>query len=435
MRAGENRSRAGRSVLAQARQKLSEVCEAIVGGEYQQAVDLADEGLARLEQASPSPEREEVRFSLLLERGRARELKGDYAALADFQKVRSEAPGPEQRTAALVGIAECYSGTGEYAAAEDGYRMALEEAQSGGYDLQAVRSWSGLGTLFWKQGRLDEAVPALLQARTILQRVPDVYELGRVLISLGIAHHFAGRLDEAVTAYEEALNCFRTVGDDHRVSAVLNDLGEVYQELRDLERALHYHEEAIGVATRAGAERIGVDITRNIGVDLLLMGRYSEAMIALNQALSRARELGDKDFVLQALYSLGDALLRQGDVARAMTIVNELAAEAEAVRSELHMARAKYLRGRIHLACGERDQAQAVFQDALRDAHAATTRMLLWQLHAALGRSIDDPAVAQVHFRIAADFIKQTVDPLTDPQVRARFLEQPEVRAVLERAE
>ena len=43
--------------------------------------------------------------------------------------------------------------------------------------------------------------------------------------------------------------------------------------------------------------------------------------------------------------------------------------------------------------------------------------------------------LAQVHFRIAADFIRQTVEPLTDPDMRAQFLEQPEVRAVLDRAE
>lgn len=416
------------------RRKGQEAQQAIACGHYRQAVELADEGLALLESILPSNEQERLRFHLLLERGRARSLSGDYAALPDFQAVRADSKEPAQRAEALVGIADCLSGTGDYQTAENGYRMALEEAQEGGYDLCCIRSWIGLGTLCWKQGRMEEAVQALRQAREILHRTPDVYELGRALLNLGIAHTFAGRLEQAITAYNEALRCFRTLRDDHRTAAVLNDLGEIHQELRDLERALQYHEEAIALAVGVGAERIEVDITRNIGVDLLLMSRYSEAMMCLEKALSRAREIGDKDLSLQALYSLGDALLRQGKVERAMAVAGELAAEATAARSELHAARAKFLQGRSHLARGERKTAQAVLQNTLKDAHALPSWMLLWQLHAALGRATEDREVAQVHFRIAADFIQQMTEPLNDPVLRSRFLEQPEVQAVLERA-
>jgi tetratricopeptide (TPR) repeat protein len=420
--------------LETAYRKGQEARQAISGGRYQQAVDLANEGLALLEEIPPTEGRERLRFVLLLERGRARALSGDYAALADFQAVRSGSQEPALRAEALVGIAHCYSGTGDYQTAESAYRIALEEALENRSDLVCIRGWIGLGALFWRQGRIEEAVQALHEAHTVLQRKPDIYELGRVLINLGIAHTFAGRLDKAITAYHEALKCFRTLQDDHRAAAVLNNLGEIYQELRDLDQALRYHEEAITLAVEAGAERVEVDITRNIGVDLLLMSRYSEAMMCLEKALSRAREIGDKDLALQALYSLGDALLRQGSVERAMAVAGELTAEAEAVGSELHIARAKFLQGRSHLACGERRAAQAVLQEALKGAHALPSRVLLWQLHAALGRTAEDPEIAQVHFRIAADFIRQTAEPLNDSELRSRFLEQPEVQAVLERA-
>jgi len=427
--------RSSRVTFDTARQKVLEARQATVSGRYREAIDLTQAGLALLDDFSPSPEQSRIRFDLLLERGRARRLIGDYASLADFQAVRNESTDPAQRAAALVGIGECYSGTGDYIAAENAFHLALEEGEAGGLALCLIRSWSGLGTLYWKQGRIEEAVQALLKARVALQKTPDVYELGHVLVSLGIAHNYAGRLDRAMAAYEEALSCFRTLGDEHRVAAVLNNLGEVYQELGDVEQALTYHQEAVGIASRAGARRMEIDITRNVGVDLLMMGRYNEAMANLHQALAWARELGDKDLILQALYSLGDALLRQGDAGRALEVAGELAAEAQAVRSGLHAARARYLQGRAHLSRGDRAAAQATLQTALADAHAVTSRVLLWQLHAALGRATDDLNLAQVHFRIAADFIHQTVEPLTDPRLRARFLEQLEVRAVLERAE
>ncbi len=419
------------SLAAEVLHRLQSAREAITSGRYQQAAALTTEALALLGEGSNHPL---LRFSLLLERGRARVLAGDYTALTDFQAVRAGSSDPLQRAEALVGIGDCYSGTGDYSTAEEAYLMALDEARACNSSLCSVRSLLGLGTLCWKEGRVERAIELLQEAREMLLSSPDAYELGRVLLSLGIAYAYSGRMDRAIEAYSESLRCFRSLGDEHRAAAALNNLGEVYQELGNLERALQYHEEAITLGVGVGAERIEVDVTRNIGVDLLLMGRYSEAMMCLEKALSRAREIRDKDLTLQALYSLGEAYLRQGKVERAKALVSELAAEATAVRGELHLTRARFLEGRIYLATGEREAAHQVLQQALAEAHALPSRFLLWQLHAALGRATENPEVAQVHFRIASDFILQTADPLEDSDLRSHFLEQPEVRAVLERA-
>lgn len=434
MKAGSALERQEQAVLAQVRQKVEEAHQAISRGRYQQAVELTGEGLALLQSATPSEHQQHLYFSVLLVRSRARLLYGDYSALPDLQTVRTGATDRIQRAEALVGIADCSSGIGDYQTAEEAYRTVLAETQEDRHGLVCIRAWIGLGALYRKQGHIEKSVQALLQARHLLQQTPDAYELGRTLINLGIAYAFAGRLHEAITAYDEALKCFRTLRDDHRTAAVLNNLGEIYQELRDLGQALRYHEEAITLATEVGAQRIAVDVTRNIGVDLLLSGRYSEGMMCLQQALSQAREIEDKDLALQALYSLGDAFLRQGEIERAIALAGELAAEAAAVKSDLHMSRARYLLGRCHLARGERQTAQAILQEALAEAHAVPSRILLWQLHATLGRATEDPEVAQVHFRIAADFIRQTAEPLISAELRSQFLEQPEIRAVLERA-
>lgn len=421
--------------LQTSQQLLKRAQEEITSGHYQQAVQLANEGLDLIGPPPSSSEQEHLRWNLLLHRGRARVLMGDYTALSDFQAIRDQSPDPAQRVEALIGAADCHNGMGEYTIAEEEYRKALQEAEANGINPPRIRAWIGLGTLYWKQGRIEEAIRTLSQARSALQRTPDLHELGRVLLGLGIAYDFAGQIEEAIAAYEDALKCFRSLRDDHRAAAVLNNVGELYQELRDLDRALRYHEEAAMLAAQAGADRISIDISRNLGVDMLLMGRYSEAMLALNQALSRAREIRDKDLSLQALYNLGDAFLRQGEVDRAMAIARELADEAAAVRSELHAARAQFLQGRAYLARGDRSMAQSILQAALGHAHAIPSRWLLWQLHAALGRATDDPQIARVHFRIAADFIHQIADPLSDPTLRSCFLSQPEIQAVLRRAE
>lgn len=420
--------------LENAQQLLRRAREETVSGHYPQAVQLTTEGLDLLDTLPSSPEREHLRWDLWLQRGRACFLMGDYAGLSDFQTVRDQSSDPVQRAEALIGAADCHNGMGSYDVAEEEYQTALREAEASGSDISRIRGWIGLGTLRWKQGRVEEAIRILNQARSALQRTPDLYEMGRVLLGLGIAYDFAGQMEEAIATYEDALKCFRSLQDDHRIAAVLNNVGEIYQELRDLDRALLYHEEAIRLASRSGADRIAVDITRNLGVDMLLLGRYSEAMLALNQALSQARAIRDKDLALQTLYNLGDAFLRQGEVDRALAIAGELADEAAAIRSELHAARAQLLQGRAYLAQGDRLRAQNILQAALGHAHAIPSRWLLWQLHAALGRATDDPPIARVHFRIAADFIQQIAEPLSDPQLRSRFLSQPEIQAVIRRA-
>lgn len=421
--------------LENAQQLLRRAREETVSGHYQQAVQLATEGLDLLDTLPSSPEREHLCWDLLLQRGRARFLMGDYTGLSDFQTVRDQCSDPMQQAEALIGAADCHNGMGSYAVAEEEYQTALREAEASGSDISRIRAWIGLGTLRWKQGRVEEAIRILNQAQSALQHTPDLYELGRVLLGLGIAYNFAGQIEKAIATYEDALKCFRSLQDDHRTAAVLNNVGEIYQELRDLDRALLHHEEAMRLASRSGADRIAVDITRNLGVDMLLLGRYGEAMLALNQALSQARAIRDKDLALQTLYNLGDAFLRQGEVDRALAIAGELTDEAVAIRSELHAARAQLLQGRAYLAQGDRSRAQNILQAALGHAHAIPSRWLLWQLHAALGRVTDDPQIARVHFRIAADFIHQIAEPLSDPQLRSRFLSQPEIQAVIRRAE
>jgi tetratricopeptide (TPR) repeat protein len=423
-----------RERLESATHRYQQAHAATTTGRYSDALRLVEEGLDLIASLPPSEEREHLRFALTLERGWARRFLGDYTALSDFQDVRQNSPVHAQRSEALVGIGDCYSKLGDYIAAENAYNQALEETRDTGATLCRVRAWDGLGTLCWKQGRMDEAVRLLTQARMALRHTRDAFVLGNVLLSLGIAYAFAGRLDQAISAYEEALDCFRSLDDGHGMALVLNNLGEAHQELFNVESALHYHEEAVRLASNLGILPILLDATRNMGVDLVLMGRYSEGMMCLEKALAQAREAGDKDLALQALYSMGDASLRQGRVAQALDLAAQLEAEASAVGSALHITRARMLRGRIHLAQGNRRAAQAVLQEALTSAHALPSHLLLWQLHAALGRASEDPEVARLHLQIAADFIHQTADPLPDPALRARFLEAPEVQAVLRAA-
>lgn len=420
-----------RRALTLAVQKQQQVRDAMVSGQYQHAAQLLEKGFDLLEHLPKNEDWQEAMFLLLLEQAWLKRFQGESGALEDFRSVRQRSPSPYQQAEALVGIGDCYRKMGDYGKAETAYRQAIAESNPEERSTCCIRAWSGLGALYWQQGRVEESLEVLDRAHHALRHNPSVFDLGVVMLHMGVAHYYAGQLDRALAANREAFECFQTLGDDRGIAMVLCNLGEAYQELNDIQTALEVHQEGLEAARRAGAPIVEIDLVRNIGVDLMLMGRCSEGMEHLERARELASEIGDRDLFLQVLYSLGDAFLREGRVNRAMKVALELEEEANSLNSALRLARAKLLQGRIHLAQGERERATAVLQDALANAQTLPSRLLLWELHAAIGRACRDPEVACVHLQIAADFIHQTAEPVSDEALSRNFLRRPDVQAVL----
>jgi hypothetical protein len=87
--------------------------------------------------------------------------------------------------------------------------------------------------------------------------------------------------------------------------------------------------------------------------------------------------------------------------------------------------------GELLFAKGESAAAVMALQTATLAAQTAVDRGTLWKLHAAMSHMVDNPAIAAVHMQIAADFIRQTAEPLQDPKLKESFLNAPPVIAVL----
>ena len=67
-------------------------------------------------------------------------------------------------------------------------------------------------------------------------------------------------------------------------------------------------------------------------------------------------------------------------------------------------------------------------------AQTSVDRGILWKLHAAMSHVADNEQIAAVHLNIAAEFIRQTAEPLQDERLRQSFLFAPPVLAVLHAA-
>jgi hypothetical protein len=82
----------------------------------------------------------------------------------------------------------------------------------------------------------------------------------------------------------------------------------------------------------------------------------------------------------------------------------------------------------------ERQAAMVELNTAMLAAQVSLDTGVLWKLHATMAHVVEDANIAAVHLNIAADFIRQTAEPLPDPQLKACFVYAPPVLAVLQEA-
>jgi tetratricopeptide (TPR) repeat protein len=262
----------------------------------------------------------------------------------------------------------------------------------------------------------------------------DAREQARALTSLGRARHARGEYQTALSAHQEALTILESLNDRWRIVQALNDIGECHQSLYDTVNAYSYHERALRLANEYSADVIKPDIQRNLGIDLVEQGSFDEGLAYLQSALNGSRRIGYRDQEALVLYALARAYLRRSFVdqaEQAVALLNDVAEELDADRFR---ALAAFARGELLFHQGQQQEAIVELNGAMLAAQASVDRGVLWKLHATMAHVIDNENIAAVHLDIALEFIRQTAEPIKDPNLKACFVNAPPVLAVLHAA-
>lgn len=375
------------------------------------------------------------RARMLEYRGQCYWLLSDFAAAeADYKAALAASDDPDQIARVRVRLGELLDFQGNYEVATAVYQQALQEGTMAANLLVIGRARRGLGIINRKQGNTDRAITHLTQALAIFRQLGDAREQARVLTSLGRTRHARGEYQYALTAHQEALTILESLNDRWRVVQALNDIGECHQALYDVETARQYHERALRLAETYDAKVIKPEILRNLGVDLVEQGRYEIGMTFVQAALETAREIGNHEQEALALYNLARGYLRRSNVEEAMDAVADLSQVAEALDADRYRALAAFVRGELLYIQGQPIAAMAELNAAALAAQTSVDRGVLWKLHATMSHVIDNEDIAAVHRTIAAEFIRQTAEPIQDPRLKAGFVHAPPVLAVLQAA-
>lgn len=397
--------------------------------DYAVAIDLFTEMLAH----SEMPDMLHAR--LLEYRGESYWLLSEFdQAEADYMASIAASTDQDQIARARVRLGEVADFRGEYDRSAQIYQEALEEGTAVNNVMVIGRARRGLGILSRRQGNTEQALNHLTQALAAFRQAGEAREQARVLTSLGRTRHARGEYQYALSNHQEALKIFESLADRWRIVQSLNDIGECHQSLYDMPNALQYHQQALLLADKYGADLIKPEIQRNLGIDLLEHGRYEEGLAHLQQALHGARALHNREQEALVLYHLTRASFQREDTATAETLANELNEVAQALTADRYHVLAALAQGELSFLRGDQVAAVAELNKAMLSAQATMDRGGLWKLHAIMSNIIADEAVASIHLQIAADFIRQTAEPLQDPHLKACFLQAPPVLAVLHAA-
>ncbi|MCB9423023.1 MAG: tetratricopeptide repeat protein [Ardenticatenaceae bacterium] len=365
-------------------------------------------------------------------RGLCHWLLSDFdAAEEDYQAALTISNDAEQIARARVRLGELADFRGDFEEADNLYRQALTEGLTVGNILVVGRARRGLGILSRKKGDTENAIRHLTQALAAFRQMGEAREQARVMTSLGRARHARGEYQYALNAHNEALTIFESLNDRWRVVQTLTDIGECHQALYDTANALHYHEKALKLAYEYGANLLKPEIQRNLGVDMVEQGRYDEGLVYLHLALDGARHLGNKEQEALALYNIARAYLLHSQAEDADPIVAELVQIAELLNADRFRALASFVRGELLFHQGQQAEAVAELNAAMLSAQTSVDRGVLWKLHATISHVVDNPQIAAVHRTIAAEFIRQTAEPLQDQHLKSCFVFAPPVLAIL----
>jgi tetratricopeptide (TPR) repeat protein len=349
----------------------------------------------------------------------------------DLQEALALAELPAQRARTRVHLGEVADAWGRQEEALGYFQRALEEAEIADDAQMIGRAKRGLGVVYRRRGDTDRSLEVLNQALETLRIHGDAREQARALTSCGLTHFARGEFQQAIGAYDEALRIYDSLGEQWQTILTLNCLGECHQSLYDVTTAYRYHQRAFRLAQAHHAPGMMPTICHNLGVDLMELGRHADAQAYLEQALEDATRLDRFDLIVKTLFELTRYYLRQGDRQAAERAVSALERARDKLKSGQADSIAHFAKGELLFARGEQAAAVTALQAAALSAQSALERGSLWKLHAAMSQIVADARVARVHLQIAADYIRQTAEPLEDDRLKRTFLFAPPVMAVL----
>lgn len=202
-----------------------------------------------------------------------------------------EAVGLPLATEVWMNIGSVYQDQGDWGAAEDAYRKALDVADD---PRSRGAVYNNLGGLLLLRDDLDGAAESYAQARALLRSAEDHYNYAAATVGEAGVLRDRGLFGDAQKLLMEALGIYQRLRDPHAVAMTLGALAVTYQYANEVGEAIRWYEIALAIGVAAKDQTVVVRTLANLALTNESAGDHDKALDYLEQAVEGYRELGDR---------------------------------------------------------------------------------------------------------------------------------------------
>ena len=340
--------------------------------------------------------------------GRWQEAETEFRRILDETP---EEPSSSLRALAHHGLGTVYIRTGRADDAREILTLGLHEARQAGDPILQGMILNNLAIEAKDRREFSEARELLARATVAHTEAGRGVLPGQVPAALANIDMAEGKFGQADEHLEQALDAFRVTGDRRNEAMMLNNLGYLRRLQDRADEAEPLHLESLAIRREIG-DRVGQG--RILGMLSVLYedaGRFGDARDAADEAFRIADAANDRLFMATALAQRGQAELGEGDVDRAResfgrsgAIFEEIGDISRAAQTRIRLARIRFRSGDTD---GARELSAEVLAVARREAlHEPWVEALELDGDIALRRA--DRAAAAAAYQEALDHIDQT---------------------------
>lgn len=323
-------------------------------------------------------------------------------------------------------------------------------------------------------GRMENARDTLQASRALWTELNNLPMLADNWGGSALFHFFAGEYDQVRACAAEAIRIGESIGNLWSQSYGRFIWGMALLEQGELGEARTVMEACIQLGDQAGFVMPAVGIRAILGWMVARLGDRPLGLQLARQALAEAHarlpnwhswpagvlarllvlegDLAEAEKTIQAGYvgvnrenyttfsaivlpmAESELARARGDHAQAVKVMDDLIAGLRRKNFRPYLAEALYLKSEALLAQDRVDEAYPILVEAQTHGEALGERWNGWRIVLSLSKleaKRGNLAAAQARHRQARDMVVYLAEQIREPELRAAFLNQPEVRAVL----
>jgi tetratricopeptide (TPR) repeat protein len=319
---------------------------------------------------------------------------------------------------------------GRLSKARDCFVNALQLFALGGDPSRRGQVANNLGILHEELGQLPQAQRYYERAFRVFERTGIRRHRAFSLGNLANLHRHAARYERARAAYEEVDSELRTMGEAHAAAYTVGNLGDLARDFGDLQTARTLYDATLQFAGRSGDEELRAECLTRIAHVHLLEGRHDLATRHIRSAMRSAKIAKSREFALCAGLLAIESELDRKPARSLLKELEAIAGDATQVGLRYYQLWTLYMFARIEMRLGMKTSAQARVAAGMVDAHHSGYRW--WELRFAVeGTEASYAKSFRARcIRRATELRDDIIAGIGDPEVRARFVELPIIRAL-----